>query len=531
MFFNILYSRKVVYFILLVTSSILCWNNNLEFFFTTFISSVLLAKILFCSNSRVVRTICIPVLILFSIASTISYLNYGDLTTSMVMASVGVSIYTVIGTIKALGGYIIFLTLLAYIITTIIVLHTPRAKYSKKNKVVITILLIISLIIPLANGARDWGWRFYLNNIKYSPSFISQSYLDNYKIFFGYIISVASIYVENYQNEYLYKKVNHKMLPSYLSKNHDKKQKNIIYVIGESSNPGRYSIYQYNYNTTPHLYNYMENNEFCVIKKVHSPAAQTRLAVPMLMSLQTPDDRDALFYEPNLVEIAKMQGYKTYWLDTQTQFNLWDKTFGFISQYADILVSPDRHNVKKTIKSDNDEALLALVKYYISSPNISGNNFFVIHLIGQHLPYNSFITNSSLKDKYDKSVYSTDYMLNEIKILADKHLKDYILIYLSDHGEVVGRGHGYTTSYNEMYKIPLLMTQSKYCNEIEKFRYNKGYINSNMIKYIILNMMGISVSKDKIQNEIKRSNIILNSQEQKVNFNKLIDAPMPYEKK
>ncbi|HGG5186161.1 TPA: phosphoethanolamine transferase, partial [Salmonella enterica subsp. enterica serovar Chester] len=470
---------------------------------------------------------------IFSIISMISYLRFGDMTTSMVMASVGVGLYAILGTLKSLGWPVISLFILSCVVVIFISFYTPIAKYSIAKKYSMIILLIIFLIIPMTDGIKSWGWRFYFNNLRYSPSFISQDYLNNFKIFFGYMISLGSIYTENYQNNFLYRRVAHNTLPSWLSIE-DKggnKEQNIIYIIGESSNPGRYSIYGYKNNTTPNLSDLLSNKKICAINKVHSPAGQTRLAVPMLTSLETPDDRKALFHQPNLIEIAQMQGYKTYWLDTQTQFNLWDKPFGFISQYADVLASPDRQNTAIKIKNDNDKDLLKAVKKYISSSNNKEKNFFVIHLIGQHLPYNGFIESKALNNKYDNSIYSTDYLINEIKKFADKHLNQYVLIYVSDHGEVVGVGHGYTTPYNEFYKIPLIFSQSRYCNEIEHFRDDNGYISSNTIKYLILNMMGVNVASDKIKTEIQRSDIVLNSQEQKVNFSSLIDIPMPYEQK
>ncbi|EBW6364077.1 hypothetical protein DPU24_25455 [Salmonella enterica subsp. enterica serovar Oranienburg] len=529
---KISFPRKVIYGLVFLCSCVLCWNNNTTVFFTTFIPAILLTKLLFCLKNRIIRTICISILSIFSIISTISYLRFGDMTTSMVMASVGVGFHAILGTVKSLGWPVIFLFILSCIVVIFISFYTPMAKYSIARKCSITILLVIFLIIPMTEGIKNWGWRFYFNNIRYSPSFISQDYLNNFKIVFGYMVSLVSIYTENYQNNFLYKKVTHNTLPSWLSTEDKRnKEQNIIYIIGESSNPGRYSIYGYKNNTTPHLSDLFSNKKICAIRKVHSPAGQTRLAVPMLTSLETPDDRKALFHQPNLIEIAQMQGYKTYWLDTQTQFNLWDKPFGFISQYADVLVSPDRQNTAIKIKKDNDKDLLKITEKYLSSSNNKEKNFFVIHLIGQHLPYNGFIESKTLNNTYDNSVYSTDYLINEIKKLADKHLNKYVLIYVSDHGEVVGVGHGYTTPYNEFYKIPLIFSQSKYCNEIEHFRDSNGYISSNMIKYLILKMMGVNVSSDKIKTELQRSDIVLNSQEQKVNFSKLIDVPMPYEKK
>nr|WP_241593007.1 hypothetical protein [Rosenbergiella epipactidis] len=83
--------------------------------------------------------------------------------------------------------------------------------------------------------------------------------------------------------------------------------------------------------------------------------------------------------------MAKEQKYKTYWFDAQMQNNMWNKSFGFISKYADVRLVPDGNNTEFPINEGADLKLLSYVKEYFSKP--AEKNFYVIHLMGNHLPY------------------------------------------------------------------------------------------------------------------------------------------------
>jgi len=77
--------------------------------------------------------------------------------------------------------------------------------------------------------------------------------------------------------------IEHDSLPKYVKKE-ESNQNNIILIIGESSNPHRYGIYGYDKDTTPYLQKLEDNGKLYKSQNVHSTAAQTRLAVPMLVS-------------------------------------------------------------------------------------------------------------------------------------------------------------------------------------------------------------------------------------------------------
>lgn len=500
----------------------LCWDKPSHVFFTTFFTTFFFARIIFCVKNNLLRNFLVVNLVVISILTIFIIYKYGDISTSMVMSTLGVNLGVSYGTIKTFGLSFLLLFLFVLCLTIFLAINISHANYSRKERTILIVAIFILLGKPISNGINEWGLQFYANNIKYSPTFISQPYLDQYKILFGITISALSIYSENAVNSYKYDKKNHNETPEFIKFDATKKKiKNIIYVIGESSNPERYGIYGYTKNTTPNLSLLKEQNKLCVIDRVHSPAAQTRLAVPMLTSLETPSERDNLFNYKNLIELAKSASYKTHWFDAQMQKNMWNKPFGYIAQYADVLQTPEGNNTGFEIKEGEDENLVPAIEHYFKESK--EHNFFVIHLMGNHLPYGSFQKRPPVEfpDPYDTSVYQVDYILNKILSLANIYLKDYQFVYVSDHGEVVGAGHGFPTTENEMYKVPLIMTQSDFCKRFSQHRRGNDYISTNLLKYTILDMMGYDVSLERIKNEENKQDIILNEKEDIINFSQL----------
>lgn len=313
--------------------------------------------------------------------------------------------------------------------------------------------------------------------------------------------------------------ISHKSYPTYIKNSDSQPVDNIVYIIGESSNPGRYGAYGYHQDTTPNISRMISNNELFILKNIHSPADQTRLAVPMLTSFEKPDELSYLFKYKNLIEMAKLKGYKTYWFDSQNQNGLWDKTFGYISQYADIIESPNKNNSGYSIKTGDDDALLPAVNHYF---NDNSHGFYVIHLMGSHLPYSQRRgLNNPFKDNYDASIYHTDETINAIIDMANKKLKNYKLIYVSDHGEVVGHGHGYPTDNNEMYKVPMIVNDPEIVNDINQLRDSNGYFSTDLTKYVVLSMMGFTLDNECKNKFINKSNMVLDEKEDLFDFYKL----------
>lgn len=509
--------RRSIYILVFILSLLLCWSDKTNIFFTTFVPVILLLKMFFCIKNNKVRVFSIVTLLLSNFIIGFIYLYYGSLSTSMVMSSFGVGITESISMISTFGTGFLFFILVVLFLSSVITIKSKRAMYSRNTVLTLMFMFLLSLIKPIADGINAWGGVFYLNNVEYKPTFISQPYLDQYKSVVGAVISASSILTESVIDKIKYKKIAHDEYPSYIRRSSiPYGEDNIVYIIGESSNPGRYGAYGYSKNTTPNISSLVHRDELFLIKNVHSPAAQTRLAVPMLTSFVSPRNLENLFKYKNLLEMAKIQGYETFWFDSQEQDGLWDKTFGYISQYADILQSPNKNNSGFPVQIANDDELMPAIEHYFNSQ--AKKKLYVIHIMGSHMPYSSRRGNSLFKDDYDASIFHTDEIIGNIIKLANEKLQNYKLIYVPDHGEVVGHGHGFPTRDNEMYQIPMI-TNSKVIEEkISSYKDSNGYFSSDLTKYIILWMMGFEVDCKYKQHLIDDSNMILDEKESLIDF-------------
>lgn len=91
----------------------------------------------------------------------------------------------------------------------------------------------------------------------------------------------------------------------------------IVFIIGESAVPTRFSIYGYTKNTTPSLNDIFSSPDSCIINQAHSSAPITRNSISLSLSFYTPESEENLFSKKSIIEMAQAQGYTTYWLGSQ----------------------------------------------------------------------------------------------------------------------------------------------------------------------------------------------------------------------
>lgn len=468
-----------------------------------------------------IRSVCLTIFLLISLISIIVRYLYGSVSKNMILAALGVDLKASIGLLEQVPAY-------DYILLSMLILLIAYFSYTMKsiklNKIYyisICAMIFYSLSQPIIRGVHDWGWRFFINNIYYDKTFLAQDYIDRYKIFFGDVIAASFIEISSIDDAKKYKIVKHEKYPDFVYKNGDGEQ-NIVFIIGESSNVLRYSAYSYGRPTTPNLKRWHDDGSWCALENVHSPASQTRVSVPMYVSFSDPENGNYLFDYKNIIEMAKANNYATYWLDAQDGQGLWDKPFGFVEKYADIYASPDLNNTSFKITEGKDDTLINPVEFYFKKAQ--GPSIFFIHLFGNHLPYDMSINNDDNGtdfDMYDKSIHHVDKIISEIKVLADKNLKNYQMVYVPDHGEEVGKGHGFPSKSNEMYLIPFLSNDNNSCKYMENFRGEDGKISSSDTKYLILHLLGYDISAEKIKYEKLNEYKVKDYQERIVDFRKL----------
>lgn len=288
----------------------------------------------------------------------------------------------------------------------------------------------------------------------------------------------------------------------------------IVLVVGESSLFSRYSAYGYNKETTPNMKKIFSQPYGCIINNVHSSAPLTRDSVSMTLAFHTPESDESLFKNKSIIEMAKHKGYKTFWIGSQPLKGLYDSKYGFIAKKSHFTKLTDYQddelkNILKEILSDNAK-----------------HKFIVIHLWGNHKPYSNFdeedkIALSNTND-YDLTIYHTDRVIKSLHDVIKENSKNYVILYTSDHGEIVGKGHGFLEG-KDQYLIPFMyksMNQNYDCQFIESFRNKNGWLSGLMNKFILSNLLGYTINKNILEREINNDRVLY-ANGRPVDFSKL----------
>ena len=257
--------------------------------------------------------------------------------------------------------------------------------------------------------------------------------------------------------------------------------KTLVLVIGESTNRQRMGIYGYQRNTTPHLSEL--KNELLLFDNVYAPRPYTIETLEQVLTFADEQNPDLYLTRPNIINMMKQAGYKTYWItnqQTQTKRNTLLTTF---SKQADEQIYLNNNRAQDS--AQYDESVLIPFEKVLKKPE--AKKFIVVHLLGTHRKYHyrypesyDFFTGDDNVteglsqsqrqeyNEYDNAVLYNDYVVSELVNQLKHSDQNALLTYFSDHGEEVydnpqdlfaGRNEGKPTS--NMYTIPFIIWQSK----------------------------------------------------------------------
>lgn len=399
----------------------------------------------------------------------------------------------------AILGHYIFSILLPAIVISLLITGFFRKKtlalprWFKISPLVVCVFLLISLTREVITDYRSLELGF-----REDPHELGRYLRDKFPVVTGNILYIVSAVVsdDKYAAEYPDRTLNNAVITANKPEN-----KVIVFVIGESSSPSRYHIYGYPGATTPEMERIFTGSGACITEKVHSSAPITRNSISLSLSFYTPENEDNLFREKSIIEMAQDQGYKTYWLGAQPEFGVHGSKYGYIANRSDTV----------TINENNDMALPGLLKQALAEPD--EYKFIIVHLLGSHKPYTNYTETekNQLSDDYDRTIRYTDrvtgHLYDEIIAAADNN---YIFIYTSDHGELVGKGHGFTKG-SEQFMIPFLYKSgnpSFDCRFIEKYRNQDGWLSGLMNKYILSELLGYSLKQEIVESEKQHDRVI-----------------------
>jgi len=233
---------------------------------------------------------------------------------------------------------------------------------------------------------------------------------------------------------------------------------NIVFVLGESVRAKNLGINGYIRNTTPNL---KETMNLVSFQNVYTPLTYTGISVPQIVtnkSVLNQNDSLDLF---SIYSILNEAGFKTSWIGNQTP----EKSYSFfIDENKNVELIDQFHDVF-SFQKKLDEDLLPL---FVSKFKNGTKNFITLHMIGSHWWYESRYSNKYRKyipvidskhipslskeqivNSYDNTILYLDDFLDKIITNLEKSKAKTILIYLSDHGEILGENGKWLHAQND----------------------------------------------------------------------------------
>jgi glucan phosphoethanolaminetransferase (alkaline phosphatase superfamily) len=282
----------------------------------------------------------------------------------------------------------------------------------------------------------------------------------------------------------------------------------IYLVIGESAYRKHLSLYGYPIKTTP----FLDSLAQVVPPRMSfydgiAAAPFTRNVLRIALSFASPADMTPFYEEKTLINLARDAGYETCWLSNQGASGIQDSYLGYLAAGTDKAVFTQGGY----LANDDSDLIPLLKKEY----RPGRKQFFIIHLVGSHNNYSDRYdkrdaeaipsSGSTLQTDYDRSIHHTDRVLREIYNVMQED-STAVFFHFSDHGEILGKGHGPWKNGIAQYDIPLI-TINKNADRIntvmEKYlEPGTRRINNSSTIYVLAEMMGYIIPQKYIDKSI-----------------------------
>ncbi|MGC8823330.1 MAG: phosphoethanolamine transferase [Bacteroidales bacterium] len=262
----------------------------------------------------------------------------------------------------------------------------------------------------------------------------------------------------------------------------------VVVVIGEALRADHVSLNGYPRETFPH----MAKEGAISFKHIYSEWTHTLKSIPHILTRADSANHAPATDEHSFISIFKACNYTAWWLGNQDL----NKVFKPFALECDTFI------INKPFKSDYnftgkyDEELLPYLDQVLKLPN--PRKLVIFHQVGSHWYYPSYYPPSfeyfkpvlksksfDLKDKqkiinaYDNSARYTDYVLWQI--IERIRRKKSIMIYLSDHGELLGENgkwiHAQDTEYEKNPACMVWFSDSyrkAYPDKVQAAEHNKN---------------------------------------------------------
>lgn len=239
--------------------------------------------------------------------------------------------------------------------------------------------------------------------------------------------------------------------------------KNIVFILGESQSSRYMQLYGYTKPNTPFLESLKNDANFAYTKGISSSVSTITALQLFFNNFYNPGFIELIRNKSaNLFRLARHQGYKTFIISGQNEKLFHDTGTEFVDYFV----------FEKTLREQQlqkgDEALLDS----FANLEFSDKNFIVIHLRHIHSPFGDYAkylpeqlpsdtgnsrTNQTQKE-YATAIAYNDYWVKKcIDLIKAKLPKDTVIIFTSDHGELVGEEglFGHNLMRPEVADVPI----------------------------------------------------------------------------
>lgn len=252
-----------------------------------------------------------------------------------------------------------------------------------------------------------------------------------------------------------------------------RKKMNVVFVLGESVRADHLEINGYNRKTTPKL---KQLKNIVSFSNVHTPLTYTAVSVPQILTNISINENIANKNIYSIYTVLNKLNIETSWIGNQTPESSYSH-FIHENRNSDLI---DKFHSVLSFKKESDQALLPYFKKSFSNSN---TEFITMHMIGSHWWYESrygdefrhfkpvikskYIPSNSAEEminSYDNTiVFLDDFLSQTIETIKNTNS---ILIYLSDHGELLGEnGKWLHAQEDEASKNPAMVIW--YSNEFK----------------------------------------------------------------
>lgn len=373
----------------------------------------------------------------------------GALNNAFVMAIWGTYASEATDFVKGLPIEYILLSVFSVLFLLFAYFKMPRVRFSKRE-----IFALFAVFVVATATGKLW---------KIAPS--------------STIIKAVRSFGESYEDLKFYKNVN--ITPQWQITKIEPKYKNYIVVIGESVRRDYMHTYGYSVQNTP----FLDSVNGVIVDGFHATGVNT---IPNLKNLLN-HKQD---YNLNIIDLANLAGFDTYWLSNQGYFGPWDTSTTIVAKRAkeNYFLLKDRTMAKKTDTN--------LVKKFVEIYNQKSEKprVFFIHLIGSHPIFCNKLTTQNFKSYQDKETFNincysqtiaqTDSDLGSIYEALDANFnannENYSMVYFSDHGLT------HIKKY-EKFDLAVKNKVSKQALEIPLFRISSDDTTRKFVKNVSYN--------------------------------------------